>query len=451
MLKYHIQTVELTSTQSSISFNSIPQDFTDLIVKFGARTNAADVIDTCLVDFNGISTGFTNRSLYGDPGGASSAQFNEARRAGHATGATQTANTFSTVELYIPNYAGSTNKSVSVESASEGTSSYFEIMIGATQWSNTAPINSITIRPFGSTSFVSGSSFSLYGVRRGDSKETASATGGTVTTSGGYTIHTFNTSGTFSVNRGIEAEYIVVAGGGGGGRWTGGGGGAGGYRSSVTGESSGGGASAESKLTLPSGSSYAITVGAGGAAGNPVGGQGVASSFAGISSVGGGGGAGYDGSYYAGTSGGSGGGGISADAGTTMNGLPGTTNQGFAGGNGSGAPTGYQGGGGGGSASAGLNASLNTGGNGGNGVTSSITGTAVARAGGGGAGVNGTSQTIGLGQAGGGNGTNASNLQGGTGATNSGSGGGGSGWNGSPSTTGGPGGSGVVIIRYLTP
>ena len=42
------------------------------------------------------------------------------------------------------------------------------------------------------------------------------ATGGTITTSGLYTIHTFTSSGTVSVTSGVgEVEYLVVAGGGG--------------------------------------------------------------------------------------------------------------------------------------------------------------------------------------------------------------------------------------------
>jgi hypothetical protein len=57
------------------------------------------------------------------------------------------------------------------------------------------------------------------------------ATGGTITTSGGYNIHTFTSSGTFSVTAGtIQVEYLIVAGGGGGGSDAGGGGGAGGMR-----------------------------------------------------------------------------------------------------------------------------------------------------------------------------------------------------------------------------
>ncbi len=60
------------------------------------------------------------------------------------------------------------------------------------------------------------------------------ATGGTITTVGPYTLHTFTGSGTFTVT-GIggvavsQASALIVGGGGsGGGGWEGGGGGAGG-------------------------------------------------------------------------------------------------------------------------------------------------------------------------------------------------------------------------------
>jgi hypothetical protein len=43
------------------------------------------------------------------------------------------------------------------------------------------------------------------------------ATGGTVTTYGGYRVHTFTTSGTLTVTTPGPIDYLIVAGGGGGG------------------------------------------------------------------------------------------------------------------------------------------------------------------------------------------------------------------------------------------
>ena len=70
------------------------------------------------------------------------------------------------------------------------------------------------------------------------------ASGGTVTTSGDYKIHTFDADGNFIVSAAgsgpalaTDVSYMVVAGGGGGGWCTGGGGGAGGFREAkVTGD-----------------------------------------------------------------------------------------------------------------------------------------------------------------------------------------------------------------------
>ena len=246
--------------------------------------------------------------------------------------------------------------------------------------------------------------------------------GGTITTSDGYRIHTFTSSGTFTAYDTREVEYLVVAGGGGGG-WSylgslNTGGGAGGYRSSVTGENSGGGASAESKLSTTA-QSYAITIGGGGNGGasGTTASNGSASSLGTIvSSVGGGRGCTLNAAqsaWIAANSGGSGGG---ANNQYTTPGS-GTTGQGYRGGNYSGSTYGAGGGGAGG-----VGSSSTSNAPGGVGVSSSITGSAVTRAVGG---VGGTTSGTGS-----------------SGAANSGRGGGGA------RGSGGSGGSGIVIIRY---
>ena len=59
-------------------------------------------------------------------------------------------------------------------------------------------------------------------------------------------------------------HFLVIAGGGSSATMFGGGGGAGGFRTSYS--TSGGGASAETEMGLTEGSTYTVTVGAGGAA-----------------------------------------------------------------------------------------------------------------------------------------------------------------------------------------
>ncbi|MDP1759870.1 MAG: hypothetical protein Q8L01_00105, partial [Candidatus Woesebacteria bacterium] len=259
----------------------------------------------------------------------------------------------------------------------------------------------------------------------------AEAEGGTITKSGGYTIHTFTSSGTFTPPNAGTVEVLVVGGGGGGGQRIGGGGGAGGltYNASYS----------------VSSSPITVTVGGGGAgavssAGGNYGTAGSDSVFGTITTTGGGRGAYYNGGNLTGGSGGSGGGQGGTSAGT---GGAGTAGQGN---NGGVVGGGYSGGGGGGQSAVGGTGTTN-GTNGGAGYTSSISGSSVCYAGGGGAGGNSGDGTATCGGGGGGGGgTSASN-----GTANTGGGGGG-GRNVSDLTgvTGGNGGSGIVIVRYLT-
>ena len=279
---------------------------------------------------------------------------------------------------------------------------------------------------------------------------TLPATGGTITTSGNDTIHTFTSSGTFSPASGFSrsASWLIIAGGGGGGVGEqgndcgGGGAGAGGYRSSFNSESSGGGAGAESAFSFSGGSNYTVTVGGGGSGGqspNAQGSNGNNSSVFSKTSNGGGGGSNRNNN---GSSGGSGGG-CSCDNGS---GGSGTSGQGYPGAGSSGTPQGATQGGGGAGGNGGGNSGSTSGG-GGSGVSSSITGSSVARAGGGSGGSGGANSRQNPGP-GGGSGGSLNGNDGGNGDANKGGGGGGAGGNAGSGTDGGNGGSGLVVIRY---
>jgi len=281
------------------------------------------------------------------------------------------------------------------------------------------------------------------------------ATGGTVTdiTDGGvnYRVHTFTSSGTFEVTgdnpTSKNIEYLVVAGGGSGSECSGGG--AGGFRTNVSGSTSGGNSSPEGGLTLTS-DQYTVAVGAGGAPINGFeinGNSGDDSSFASITSIGGGGaGRQISRADASGLNGGSGGGrgtGYLA-AGTPGSGTPG---QGFDGGTSTDYTKYYAGGGGG----AGQKGGDGTDVFGGDGLASSIDGTQKNYAGGGGANAHPTrtSNPRGAGGIGGGGDAAASeaNENGESGTSNTG-GGGGAGNRLDDTYTSGAGGSGIVIIRY---
>ena len=253
------------------------------------------------------------------------------------------------------------------------------------------------------------------------------ATGGTITTSGGNTIHTFNSDANFVAPSSGTVDYLIVGGGGGAEHkaYYGGGGGAGGYLSATG-------------LSI-SADTHAAVIGAAGVGGSASVTNGGDSSIFSLTAVGGGFGP-YSVASGVGSDGGSGGGG--AGASTASAGGSATTGQGYAGG--SGAATDGAGGGGGGSASAGGDGTEGSAGGsgaaaaGGAGTSNSISGSAVYYAAGG-------ASCYGWNTAAYGPGPSASDGTGWADADNRGHGG-----SGNSSTNHTAGSSGVVIVSYTT-
>ena len=426
-----LERIELAASAASVTFSNIPQSgYTDLKIVVSARTNAGNGSDQTLIKFNGSTTGYSAKLLGGT--GSAALSVNLAQYAMPNDTTSQTANTFNNGEIYIPNYAGSNNKSYSAEGVQEnnGTAAYAWMTAGL--WSDASGITIIELYP-NSDSYVAGSTFSLYGLAAVGTTPTVGpkAYGGNkIDYDGTYWIHTFTSSGTFTPATALSCDYLVVAGGGAGASEYGGGGGGGGF---LTGTG------------LSVTTATAITVGAGGAGAlSAVGTNGSNSIFSSITSTGGGAGGGGLSAIAPGFDGGSGGGGGIPSSGTSAAGSATPAGQGSAGG------TGYRlaGGGGGGASAAGQAAGTrgtNLGGTGGNGTANSYSGSSVTYAGGGG-GVSWSGGSVATGgTGGGGNG----GVEGGTaktsGTANTGGGGGGDG----SVRTGGNGGSGIVVIRYL--
>jgi hypothetical protein len=162
-----IQTVTVGSGGSaSMAFTSIPQTYTDLIVKVSARTDeAAADWSQSNITFNGSSTNYTNRYLVGTGSAASSGSVGTTFvYGGRGTGATATANTFGNSEVYIPNYTSANYKSVSTDEVTENNATAALTFFNAGLWSNTAAITSLTITAQ-SCNFVQYSTATLYGIK----------------------------------------------------------------------------------------------------------------------------------------------------------------------------------------------------------------------------------------------------------------------------------------------
>jgi len=426
MLKYHIQTIDLSSTVALLEFTSIPQTFTDLVLVANWRHSRAATDGDAKIEFNGSTSGYSNRILYGNGSGTSS--FSQSQILLLGSGGSATANTFSNNIAYIINYTSSGNKAISSDLVTENNATSVSLGLEAATWANTTSITSMRITSI-SGNIVANSSFSLYGIKRGSDGQTINSPiveGGTVTTSGGYTYHTFRSSQTVRVNRDLSVETLLVAGGGSSGNSYSGGGGAGGVL--------------QSSVNLSAGQYYALV----GAGGSPTtnGSNSRIDSFEAI-----GGGRGANGGRNNGLDGGSGGGGggvVSSP--NTLGGL-GVAGQGNNGGQGTVGISNYElSGGGGGAGAVGGNATTSTSGNGGAGTNAYSAWASATSSGasgyyaGGGAGGHWfrSSGTAGIG---GGGSVDT------PGTANTGGGGGGRYLNGA----GFAGGSGIVIIRYLTP
>lgn len=165
---YKIASNDLTTTAASVTFSSIPQGYTDLKVVISARSSYSSG-EGALMRFNGSSSAnYTYKQLYG--AGSSAGSYGPPSLetygfVGSMGGTNYTASTFDSIDLYIPNYTSSNNKSFSVDSVAENNSATVnqsDLIAGL--WSQTAAITSITFTSYNAANFVANSTFTLYGI-----------------------------------------------------------------------------------------------------------------------------------------------------------------------------------------------------------------------------------------------------------------------------------------------
>lgn len=160
---FKIASTTVETPAASIDFSSIPSGYTDL--KLVLSTRADSGTPGVILKLNGLGTSFSWRSLEGDGSTVGSYNGTSYGIAGAANSFTATANTFSNNEVYIPNYAGSTYKSISADSVIENNATTAYAGFYANLWSSTSAINQITLNcGTGSGKFLAGSTATLYGV-----------------------------------------------------------------------------------------------------------------------------------------------------------------------------------------------------------------------------------------------------------------------------------------------
>ena len=149
---------------SSIDFSSIPATYTDLCVKVSARTSrTSTATDWVKISFNGSTSNLSMKLVYGE--GSSVGSYGDTAIYGGISSNAATSSTFGNTDIYIPNYAGSNNKSVSMDSVGEtnaGTGNYLSLTAGL--WSSSSAINQVTLTPYTGPNFLQYTTATLYGI-----------------------------------------------------------------------------------------------------------------------------------------------------------------------------------------------------------------------------------------------------------------------------------------------
>lgn len=152
---------------ASMDFTSIPQTYTDLVVKLSTRTNGTN--GNLRNTLAGITSGvYSEKAVYGT--GSSAASFGNTSQAFSATIYTDNTNyttsTFANSEWYIPNYTSANNKSFSTDSVVETNGTAVLAVLGAGLMANTSAVTSISIAPISPDNFVQYSTATLYGISK---------------------------------------------------------------------------------------------------------------------------------------------------------------------------------------------------------------------------------------------------------------------------------------------
>lgn len=144
---------------SSIDFTSIPSTYTDLVIKFsGSATSTGGWVN---ITFNGSSANLSGKYIYANNTTVLSGSLAPLM---YSNPTSYTANTFGNGETYIPNYAGSTNKSMSIDTVNENNAAATDMLLQAGLWSITSAITRITLTP-NAGNLAQYSTAYLYGIK----------------------------------------------------------------------------------------------------------------------------------------------------------------------------------------------------------------------------------------------------------------------------------------------
>ncbi len=160
-----LATVTLASTATSVTFSSIPATYRDLILVLNLASNNSD--QTAIMRFNGDSAGNYNMvHMIGTGGGSGSSQTENSvgfLNISKGIGVTTTLGDVLVISQ-IMDYSATDKHKTAITRANAVSSPYPGTSAQAGRWGNTAAITSVAISLSAGASYITGSTFALYGI-----------------------------------------------------------------------------------------------------------------------------------------------------------------------------------------------------------------------------------------------------------------------------------------------
>ena len=162
-----IATTTLGSATATVTFSSIPGTYTDLVLvgNFATSTAGAQTI----YYYNGVTTGtpYSTTEMYGTGSSAASYRFTSQNQIWFTSGVGSGSTLGQTNAIInIMNYANTTTNKTSLHRQNSLSGTYPVTVAGVGLWRSTSAITSVTIKAdTGPTTLLSGSTFTLYGIK----------------------------------------------------------------------------------------------------------------------------------------------------------------------------------------------------------------------------------------------------------------------------------------------
>ena len=147
---------------TSIEFTGIDQTGQDLLCLFSARSDNTSVVRNTRLYFNGQTGGTYPITYLTGNGSSATSGATSYSLAGRMNGAGSTANTFTSAQVYISNYASSGTITSSIESAAENNATEGLLFMGVQNETTGGPLTSIKIQTADADTLQQYSTASIY-------------------------------------------------------------------------------------------------------------------------------------------------------------------------------------------------------------------------------------------------------------------------------------------------